>query len=54
MEPLVGPAPGLRNMWLAEGFPLGLRLLGGRGISLAQMRVEGGPRSTCSNWIPKR
>ena len=26
-NPLVGPAPGLRNMWLAEGFSFGITLV---------------------------
>ena len=29
--PLVGPAPGLRNMWLAEGFSFGITAAGGVG-----------------------
>ena len=28
-NPLVGPAPGLRNMWLAEGFSFGITAAGG-------------------------
>jgi dimethylglycine dehydrogenase len=32
-NPLVGPAPGLRNMWLAEGFSFGITAAGGRGIT---------------------
>ena len=30
-NPLVGPAPGLRNMWLAEGFSFGITAAGGTG-----------------------
>ncbi|MFY0635289.1 MAG: FAD-dependent oxidoreductase [Vannielia sp.] len=40
-NPLVGPAPGLRNMWLAEGFSFGITAAGGTGHYLAQMMVEG-------------
>ena len=40
-NPLVGPAPGLRNMWLAEGFSFGITAAGGTGYYLAQMMVEG-------------
>ena len=38
-NPLVGPAPGLRNMWLAEGFSFGITAAGGTGYYLAQMMV---------------
>ncbi|MEM6620298.1 MAG: FAD-binding oxidoreductase, partial [Pseudomonadota bacterium] len=34
-NPLVGPAPGLRNMWLAEGFSFGITAAGGTGHYLA-------------------
>ena len=40
-NPLVGPAPGLRNMWLAEGFSFGITAAGGTGHYLAQMMTEG-------------
>ena len=40
-NPLVGPAPGLRNLWLAEGFSFGITAAGGTGHYLAQMMVEG-------------
>ncbi len=40
-NPLVGPAPGLSNMWLAEGFSFGITAAGGTGHYLAQMMVEG-------------
>ena len=40
-NPLVGPAPGLRNMWLAEGFSFGITAAGGTGYYLAQLMVEG-------------
>ncbi len=40
-NPLVGPAPGLRNMWLAEGFSFGITAAGGTGYYLAQMMVNG-------------
>ena len=38
-NPLVGPAPGLRNMWLAEGFSFGITAAGGTGYYLAQLMV---------------
>ena len=40
-NPLVGPAPGLRNMWLAEGFSFGITAAGGTGHYLAQMMTDG-------------
>jgi dimethylglycine dehydrogenase len=30
-NPLVGPYPGLRNMWMAEGFSFGITAAGGTG-----------------------
>ena len=51
-NPLVGPAPGLRNMWLAEGFQFGITAAGGTGYYLAQMMVEARPRSTWRASIP--
>ena len=38
---LWGPAPGLRNMWLAEGFSFGITAAGGTGHYLAQLMVNG-------------
>ena len=40
-NPLLGPAPGLQNMWLAEGFSFGITAAGGTGHNLAQVMVEG-------------
>ncbi len=40
-NPLVGPAPGLRNMWLAEGFSFGITAAGGTGKYLADVMVHG-------------
>jgi dimethylglycine dehydrogenase len=59
-NPLVGPAPGLRNMWLAEGFSFGITAAGGTGHYLAQMMTQGeaeidmaslDPRRFGSNWM---
>nr|MBX2856977.1 FAD-binding oxidoreductase [Paracoccaceae bacterium] len=36
-NPLVGPAPGVRNFWLAEGFSFGITAAGGTGYYMAQM-----------------
>ncbi len=53
-NPLVGPAPGLRNMWLAEGFSFGITAAGGTGYYLAQMMVEGEAEIDMSSLDPKR
>jgi len=53
-NPLVGPAPGLRNMWLAEGFSFGITAAGGTGYYLAQMMVEGEAEIDMASMDPKR
>ncbi|MEM7295013.1 MAG: FAD-dependent oxidoreductase [Pseudomonadota bacterium] len=53
-NPLVGPAPGLRNMWLAEGFSFGITAAGGTGYYLAQMMVEGEAEIEMASLDPKR
>ncbi len=53
-NPLVGPAPGLRNMWLAEGFSFGITAAGGTGYYLAQMMVEGEAGIDMASLDPKR
>ena len=53
-NPLVGPAPGLRNMWLAEGFSFGLTAAGGTGYFLAQMMVDGEAEIDMASLDPKR
>ncbi len=53
-NPLVGPAPGLRNMWLAEGFSFGITAAGGTGFYLAQMMVEGEAAIDMASLDPKR
>lgn len=53
-NPLVGPAPGLRNMWLAEGFSFGITAAGGIGYYLAQMMVEGEAEIDMASLDPKR
>ncbi len=53
-NPLVGPAPGLRNMWLAEGFSFGITAAGGVGHYLAQMIVEGEAEIDMASLDPKR
>ncbi len=53
-NPLVGPAPGFRNMWLAEGFSFGITAAGGTGYYLAQMMVEGEAEIDMASLDPKR
>ncbi|EPX81483.1 GcvT family protein [Litoreibacter arenae] len=53
-NPLVGPGPGLRNMWLAEGFSFGITAAGGTGYYLAQMMVEGEAEIDMASLDPKR
>ncbi|TRD22799.1 GcvT family protein [Palleronia caenipelagi] len=53
-NPLLGPAPGLRNMWLAEGFSFGITAAGGAGYYLAQLMVEGEAEIDMASLDPKR
>ncbi|MDV4168600.1 FAD-dependent oxidoreductase [Rhodovulum sp. FJ3] len=53
-NPLLGPAPGLRNMWLAEGFSFGITAAGGTGYYLAQMMVNGEAEIDMASLDPKR
>ena len=53
-NPLVGPVPGLRNMWLAEGFSFGITAAGGTGYYLAQMMTEGEAEIDMASLDPKR
>ena len=53
-NPLVGPAPGLRNMWIAEGFSFGITAAGGTGYYMAQMMVEGEAEIDMASLDPKR
>ena len=53
-NPLVGPAPGLRNLWLAEGFSFGITAAGGTGHYLAQMITEGEAEIDMASLDPKR
>ncbi len=53
-NPLLGPAPGLRNMWLAEGFSFGITAAGGAGHFLAQCMVEGEAEIDMASLDPKR
>jgi dimethylglycine dehydrogenase len=52
--PLVGPAPGLRNAWLAEGVAGGIVMGGGLGHYLAEMIVKGEPAIDFVDYDPRR
>ena len=53
-NPLVGPVPGLRNMWIAEGFSFGITAAGGTGHYLAQMMTQGEAEIDMASLDPKR
>ncbi|MCF3972445.1 GcvT family protein [Paracoccus salsus] len=53
-NPLVGPAPGLRNMWLAEGFSFGITAAGGVGHYLTQMMTQGEAEIDMASLDPRR
>ncbi|KAA9010441.1 GcvT family protein [Histidinibacterium aquaticum] len=53
-NPLLGPAPGLRNMWLAEGFSFGITAAGGAGKYLADVMVEGEAEIDMASLDPRR
>jgi len=53
-NPLVGPAPGLHNLWLAEGFSFGITAAGGTGHYLAQIMVDGEAEIDMATLDPRR
>ncbi len=53
-NPLLGPAPGLRNMWLAEGFSFGITAAGGTGHYLAQLMTTGEAEIDMASFDPRR
>ncbi|MCC5988489.1 MAG: FAD-dependent oxidoreductase [Pararhodobacter sp.] len=53
-NPLLGPAPGLRNMWLAEGFSFGITAAGGTGYYMAQMMTQGEAEIDMASLDPRR
>ena len=53
-RPLVGPAWGLRNVWLAVGFTGGIAMGGGIGASLAAWIIEGEPDIELHDYDPRR
>ncbi|MFV0472681.1 MAG: FAD-dependent oxidoreductase, partial [Pikeienuella sp.] len=52
--PLCGPAPGRRNLWLAEGVPGGILWGGTMGERLARWIVDGHPGMDMSELDPRR
>ena len=50
-NPLVGPAPGLRNMWLAEGFSFGITAAGG--YRILPRSVDGRGRGRDRHGLPR-
>ncbi len=53
-SPLVGPAWGLRNFWLAEGNTFGILLAGGVGKYLSEWIIEGEPGIDMFEVDPRR
>ncbi|MEM1361601.1 MAG: FAD-dependent oxidoreductase [Pseudomonadota bacterium] len=53
-NPLIGEAPGLTNMWLAEGFSFGITAAGGAGHHMAQLLTEGEAEIDMASLDPKR
>ncbi|MBM9594259.1 GcvT family protein [Roseitranquillus sediminis] len=53
-NPLLGPAPGLRNLWLAEGFSFGITAAGGAGHYLAQLMSGHEPEIDMTSLDPRR
>ena len=52
--PLCGPAPGLNNIWMAEGVPGGILWGGALGHYLSEQIVEGGASLDMSELDPRR
>lgn len=52
--PLCGPAPGLGNIWMAEGVPGGILWGGALGYYLSEQIVEGGSSLDMSELDPRR
>ncbi|WP_119168103.1 GcvT family protein [Algihabitans albus] len=53
-SPLVGPAWGVRNLWLNEGHSFGITAAGGSGRYLAEWIVEGEPSVDLLDVDPRR
>lgn len=53
-NPIVGPAPGLKNFWLNEGHSFGITAAGGAGWQLAEWIVDGEPTVDLMGVDPRR
>ncbi len=53
-NPIVGPAPGLKNFWLNEGHSFGVTAAGGAGWQLAEWIVDGEPTIDMMGVDPRR
>jgi dimethylglycine dehydrogenase len=53
-SPLIGPAGGVRNLWLNEGHSFGITAAGGSGWQLAEWIVEGEPGIDMLATDPRR
>ena len=53
-NPIIGPAPGLKNFWLSEGHSFGVTAAGGAGWQLAEWIVEGEPTIDMTGVDPRR
>ncbi|RMF40437.1 MAG: FAD-dependent oxidoreductase, partial [Alphaproteobacteria bacterium] len=53
-NPLLGPAPGHTNLWLAEGFSFGITAAAGSGHYLAQVMTEGEAEIDMWSLDPRR
>jgi dimethylglycine dehydrogenase len=53
-SPLLGPAPGRRNFWLACGFSFGITQSGGSGKLLAEWMMQGSPEFDSLETDPRR
>jgi dimethylglycine dehydrogenase len=53
-SPIIGPAPGLRNLWFNEGHSFGVTAAGGAGWQLAEWIVEGEPSIDMLGVDPRR
>lgn len=53
-SPLLGPAPSLRNFWLACGYSFGITQSGGSGKLLAEWIIQGSPEFDSLETDPRR
>ncbi|MDP6974252.1 MAG: FAD-dependent oxidoreductase [Gammaproteobacteria bacterium] len=53
-NPIVGPAPGLKNFWLNEGHSFGITAAGGAGWQLAEWMIDGEPTVDMMGVDPRR